>query len=273
MENKIEETFKVEEPLTTGQNAEISEVESANVACQAQGEVQIYETNTKKTRAIMNTKKMATIAVLSTLATILVAFARIPIPFPGAPWLKFDPKDIIIVLGGFIYGPSASVIISVVSSFLEMWTVSTTGWWGLLMNIVSSVAFAVPAAFFYKKLKTKGGAIIGLIIGTIAMTAVMLLFNIVITPIYTKMPREKIWPMLASVFLPFNMLKGTLNSAATMLIYKPLITALRKMNLVPESDSKNSRKQNIKQSLIITGVAVVLLVVGIIAVLYQNKII
>ena len=46
--------------------------------------------------------------------------------------------------------------------------------------------------------------------------------------------------MLPTVFLPFNVFKGGLNMALTLLLYKPVVTALRKARLVPESQSTES---------------------------------
>lgn len=43
--------------------------------------------------------------------------------------------------------------------------------------------------------------------------------------------------MLVPVFLPFNLGKYILNAALTMLIYKPIVTALRKANLLAPSSS------------------------------------
>ena len=79
-------------------------------------------------------------------------------------------------------------------------------------------------------------AVIGLILGVISLVIVMLLWNYLITPIYQKMPREAIVDLLLPVFLPFNAVKGGMNLAATLLLYKPVVTALRRAKLIPESD-------------------------------------
>ena len=63
----------------------------------------------------------------------------------------------------------------------------------------------------------------------------MLLWNYLITPIYQKVPRDVVAAMLPTVFLPFNLVKGGLNMAITLLLYKPVVTALRKARLAPES--------------------------------------
>ena len=93
------------------------------------------------------------------------------------------------------------------------------------------------AAFIYKRKHTLKGAITGLIVGCLAATAVMLLWNVLITPLYLNQPREAVIGMLIPTLLPFNLGKYILNAAITMLIYKPIVTALRKANLLAPSSS------------------------------------
>ncbi|MBQ8074878.1 MAG: ECF transporter S component, partial [Oscillospiraceae bacterium] len=138
------------------------------------------------------------------------------------------------------YGPLTSVLISVIVSFIEMLTISTTGPYGFLMNVVSTCAFAAPAAWFYQKNRTQKGAVIGLVIGILTMVAAMLLWNYIITPFYMGVPRETVAGMLMSVFLPFNLVKGGINAALTLLLYKPVVSALRKAGLAKPSSSKGS---------------------------------
>lgn len=192
-------------------------------------------------------KNLATIAMLSALAYVVMFFAQMLPPLVPNPPLRYDPKDVIIIIGGFIYGPFTVIAMSVVVSLIEMITVSTTGPYGLLMNIVSTCAFAFPAAVIYNKKRTITGAVIGLISGVVLVVGVMLLWNYIITPIYLvatieELPfdvsqmRENVAGMLIPVFLPFNLLKASLNAAFIMLIYKPLSDALRKIRILPEAE-------------------------------------
>ncbi len=178
----------------------------------------------------VKTKKITTLAMLCALAYIAVTVVRIPV----VVFLKYEPKDVIITVGGFLFGPLASVVVSALVSVAEMVTISETGIIGMVMNFISSVSFAATAAFVYSRRKRISGAVLGLIAGTFVMTAVMLLWNYFMTPIYMGYPRSAVAEMLVPVFLPFNLLKGGLNSAITMLLYKPLVTALRRSGLVPE---------------------------------------
>ena len=124
-----------------------------------------------------------------------------------------------------------------------MFTVSETGWIGAVMNLVSTCSFACVAALIYKKKHTLKGAVIGLLAGVVCMVIVMILWNYLLTPIYMGYPREAVVPMLPTVFLPFNLLKGGLNAAITMLIYKPVVITLRKADLIPASSAKGSGGQ------------------------------
>lgn len=192
----------------------------------------------------VRTRKLTGLAILSAIAYVIMVVGRVPI-VPQAEFLKFDPKDIVIAMGGFIYGPMAAFLMSVVVSLLEMVTVSTTGVIGLVMNIVQSCAFSCTAAVIYKKLPSMKGAVIGLASGLALATVAMLAWNYFITPLYMGMPREAVAAMLLPVFLPFNLIKGSINAAATLLLYKPVVTALRKSNLIPPSQSDSPRRRSI----------------------------
>ena len=154
------------------------------------------------------TKKITAIAMLCAIAYLVVVVGRIPVVL----FLKYDPKDVIIAIGGFIYGPFAAFIISVIVSFIEMVTISSTGFIGMAMNILSSCAFACTAALIYRKKHTLGGAVLGLISGLLLATMVMLLWNCFLTPIYLGYPREAVAELLIPAFLPFNLIKGSLNA-------------------------------------------------------------
>ena len=210
------------------------------------------------------TKRLTLIGMLCALAVLAVALIRIPVVL----FLKYEPKDVIIVLGGLMLGPVSSVIISVVASLVEMLTIGTTGLWGLLMNVIASCAFACTAAAIYKKKRTANGAVAGLLCGTAAMAVTMLLWNYLITPIYMGTPREVVAGMLLPTFLPFNLVKGGLNTGITLLIYKPLITALRKARVLDGMKQPKEASMKIDPAMLILGL--VLLVGCVLLVLRLN---
>lgn len=184
----------------------------------------------------LSVKKMVTMAMFAAMAFIMVFLIRIPVVL----FLKYEPKDVIITVGGFLFGPVEAFLISLVVSLVEMVSISDTGIIGAVMNLLSSSSFACTAALIYKRKRTLSGAAWGLAAGSFAMVAVMLLWNWLITPLYMDVPRSAVEGMLLPMFLPFNALKAGLNSVLTMLLYKPLATALRKLGLVETRGASGS---------------------------------
>ena len=175
-----------------------------------------------------NVKKMVLIAMLAALSYIAVLAIRIPVVL----FLSYEPKDVVIVIGGFLLGPMAAFTCSLVVSLIEMFSISETGIIGCVMNLLSTCCFACTAALIYKKRRSMAGAVFGLAAGSAVMVAAMLLWNYLITPLYmTGTSRADVAAMLIPVFLPFNALKAGFNSALTLLLYKPVVTALRRIGL------------------------------------------
>lgn len=152
-------------------------------------------------------------------------------------FLTFDAKDAVITVAAFAYGPVAGCVISVLVALLEMVTVSSTGIWGFIMNAIASATFAAAGSvvYFYipKLKKTFSGAVVGLTLSVVLTTGVMLLMNLLITPIYTGMSVGTIAGMIPALLLPFNLIKTVINAALVLVLYKPLATALRKTGAIP----------------------------------------
>lgn len=187
----------------------------------------------------ISTRNMAVIAMFSAVSFVAVLISRI-IP-DVAGFLSYDPKDAIIVIAGFIMGPMASVAISVLVSFIEMITISTTGPYGFLMNVVSTCAFAVPAAWFYKKNHSQKGAVIGLLFSVVVLVICMAIWNYVVTPYYMGVERQMVADMMFTVFVPFNLAKGGINAGLSLLLYRPIVGSLRKAGLVEQSSSSHKK--------------------------------
>ena len=210
-------------------------------------------------------KKLCVLAMLAAVSFIVANTLYISI-FPAAPFLKYEPKDVIITIGGFLYGPLASLLISVVVSLPEM-LISGTGPIGGIMDILSTCSFACVAALLYKRRHTLAGAVSGLALGSVLMVIAMLLWNWLVSPLYMGVERAVIESMLLPIFLPFNLLKTGLNSALVLFLYKPVVTALRKAGLV-EAPTKNKGTSKLgiylfAAVLLITCILLILVIKGI----------
>ena len=223
-------------------------------------------------RSKMDTKTITSIAMLTGLSVIIAWMSKL---MPPVMFLDFDFKHVAVCIGGFTFGPMAAAIIGIISSFIEMITFSHTGPWGFLMNALATCSFCCTASWVYKRNHTKKGAVIGLSLGLIFMVIVMLLWNYLITPLYMTgasgelVSRATVAAMLPTLFLPFNLAKGGMNMAATLLLYKPVVTALRASGLVPPSQSAEVKKFNlgfllVSLALLATFVTFALVLAGVI---------
>ena len=183
-----------------------------------------------------NTKTMVKISVLGVISFILMFF-EIPMPFLAPTFMKIDISDLPSLIGSFAIGPMAGVIIQLLKNVLNVLIEgSTTGGVGELANFVVGSAFAYTAGFVYYKKKTFGRAVVGLLLGTVIMTIVITLANyFIMFPLYAKLMGQDIQVfvdmgtainknitdlktmMLISV-VPFNLLKGVMITALTLLI-------------------------------------------------------
>lgn len=160
------------------------------------------------------------LGVLSALSVLLVYLIHFPI-FPAAPFLEYDPADIPILIGTFLFGPGGGLVITAVACILQGITVSSaSGIIGILMHFVATGSFVITAGLIYGRVHTKKGAVIALICGSLMMTVMMCLWNLIMTPIFMGTPREAVVAMLVPVIIPFNLIKAGVNSVITFFVYK-----------------------------------------------------
>ncbi len=175
-----------------------------------------------------NTKKLTILGVLGALSVILVTLIHFPI-FPAASFLEYDPADIPIFVAAFLIGPLSGFVLTVVVSVIQGVTVSSaSGYIGILMHIFSTGAFVLAAGNIYRINRTKKGAMAGLAVGVAVMTAVMTLWNLLLTPIFMGVPRQAVAELLLPAILPFNIIKSGVNAIVTMFVYKKISTFVNK---------------------------------------------
>lgn len=105
-------------------------------------------------------KTLTSLAMLTAIAYVMMYLSKLLPQVSG--FLQLDVKDTVICIGGFVFGPLAAAIISIVVAVVEMFTVSDTGPIGCIMNVLATVSFCCTASFVYKKMHTKRGAVVGL---------------------------------------------------------------------------------------------------------------
>lgn len=212
-------------------------------------------------KTTIKVRRITVTAMFAALAAILMFFET-PVPFMP-PFLKLDPSAIPILIGGFILGPVASVVMVFIKSFVHFFS-STTGGVGELADFLMTSSFAVAAAIVYRRYHTKKGAVLACISGTVVLAVVGVLANkLLILPFYsTVMPMEAIFQACAAVnplikdtntylmygVLPFNLIKGVSISLLTFPVYKKMSRHIKHFIAMVEPISDVPKKIPSKQA-------------------------
>ena len=184
-----------------------------------------------------------------------LTYLKLPVGF-----LSLEIKDSVIVLCTLIFGPLAGLSIAILVPLLEMVSHSSTGVYGLIMNVLSSVTFSMVTGLIYKYKKSFYGAIVGLVSGVCAVTAVMLMANLLVTPYYMGVSVKDVAVLIPKMLLPFNLIKATLNGAIVLLLYKPLSRMLKRLHLVESRGTTvEGQTKNSGRSLLVTVIAIVII--------------
>ena len=181
--------------------------------------------------------KLTITAMLSAVAFVLM-FLDFPIPFLIPPFGKMDFSELPALLAAFSLGPVYGVVVCLVKNLVHFITMTTTGGAGEICNFLLGACFALPAGLIYQRMKTRRGALIGVLTGAVVMAVLSIPLNYYISyPVYTKfMPIDAIISMYQQIRpgvnglmecliifnAPFTLLKGLLTTALCFLIYKPL---------------------------------------------------
>jgi riboflavin transporter FmnP len=169
-----------------------------------------------------NTRKLTTMGVLAGLSVALVFLIRFPI-FPQVPFLEYEPADIPILIATFAFGPLAGLIVTVIASVVQGFTVSAhSGIYGILMHIISASTYVFTAGIIYRAKHSRLGAGIALVCGVLVSAAVMIPANLVVTPIFMGVHVDAVKEILVPFIIPFNLIKSGANGAIVFFLYKPI---------------------------------------------------
>ena len=163
-----------------------------------------------------STKQLVTMALMCALGALFM-YVQLPI-LPSAPFLTYDPSLVPAMVCGFAYGPGAGTAVAAMAIVIHALT--TGDWVGALMNLVATLGYILPAAIVYQKMHTYKGAVIGLVFGVIAATALSMVANLTIGVWFWYGSVDVIAPLMIPAVLPFNLIKTVLNSVLTLAVYK-----------------------------------------------------
>ena len=172
--------------------------------------------------------RMVKLGMLTAISIILVYAIHFPI-FPAATYLEYDMADVPILIGTFLYGPWWGLALTAVVSVLQWLLVSPQSLWvGAVMHFLATGSYVVAAGLIYRHNKSRTAALVGMGIGSLLQTLMMIPMNLIFTVHFFGVPREVVIALLPTVIIPFNAIKTVVNSIITFLLYKRVAKLLEK---------------------------------------------
>jgi len=215
-----------------------------------------------KENKLLTTKNVALMGMFGALAGVLMIF-EIPLPFIAPSFYGLDFSEVPILVGTFALGPVAGVIMELLKIMIKLVLKPTsTAFVGEFANFVIGCSLIVPAGIIYRLKKTKKGAMTGMVAGTVAMTVIGVVVNaLVMLPFFAKffgMPLativgmgaainpavNNVWTFVLICVGPFNLIKGTMVSLVTSLIYKRISILIRSAGKQEISGRTDTKKGN-----------------------------
>lgn len=181
-------------------------------------EIKMKQTQTNKNR---KTRYITWIAMLAAAAFVLQLLAFL-LPKVGG-FLDVEISDLPAIIGTMALGPVAGIVIEFIKNLLHC-TVTSTGFVGEFANFVMNGTFMLVTGLIYRRYKSKKGAVWALVFGVISLAVMGVIANMLIMlPMYMPAAPFGVKMNIAlTTILPFNLVRGTVLSLITLLIYKKL---------------------------------------------------
>ncbi len=168
------------------------------------------------------TKMYVSIGVFSAIAFVLQVIGSMMNLTVGG-FLEIEISDLPALIMALAFGPVAGIFTELVKNLLHC-TMTSTGFVGELANFVINGTLCAVAGLFYKRNKTRKGAVIALLFATLAMAVAGILANLfIMLPLYMPTaPFHVKWNLVLFTILPFNVVRGLALSLITFVIYKKI---------------------------------------------------
>lgn len=185
-------------------------------------------------------RRVTLLGIFAAISTVLMHF-ELPLPFMP-PFLKFDPSGVPILLSSMLFGPSAAISVTLVKDLIHVLS-TTTGGVGELADFLIMSTFSIVVGLIYRKRSDRKGVLLATLAGSVAIAIMGALANYyLLIPFFSKvMPMDVIWETCAKInpaidglnayilfgAIPFNVIKGLLLTALTILLYRKLEAFLK----------------------------------------------
>lgn len=167
---------------------------------------------------MIKTRLVTFVGILTSFAVVLELLLAFPI-MAAAPYLLYAPGDIPLLLVGIGFGPVWGIVSVGIKAVLYSLIRGQGGMWGTLMHFIASSAYVVVFCLIARKRKQVHWLVLALALATLARALVMVPANLLVTPIYAKVPVEVVKGLLLPVIVPFNLIHSGINSFLFFVLY------------------------------------------------------
>ena len=206
-------------------------------------------------------RHMTVAGLFGAIAFVLMFFSfGVPVL---SPFAEFDLSALPELIGGYVLGPLGAVYITTIKLLLKLLFQGTSSMFtGEVQNFILSLSYVLPAILYYRKHRTKKGAVMGLAIGSILSIVMAVVTNLyLIFPAYIKLYGMN-WdgiieictaanPMITNIptfvafsVIPFNVISRVVSSIIAVLVYKKISVPLKKMLLEQEENTTLAKNNN-----------------------------
>lgn len=203
-------------------------------------------------QAYFNGTRIAVIALFGALSGVLYIFGfSMAFAFPS--FLELNFSDIPALIGTFTLGPLSGTLVIVVKILIKLlFKPTTTAFVGELADLLIGLSFVIPAGLIYRYKRTFRGAILSMVVGSVASSAVAVLANFLIlvpfyveyffhgnwnaiigmmTPLFPSCTKENFYTFYLWVsVLPFNLMRCLIADIVSLTVYKHISRAINRMN-------------------------------------------
>ncbi|MDR3072493.1 MAG: ECF transporter S component [Clostridiales Family XIII bacterium] len=193
-----------------------------------QQQVRITEEQVKDPNSHQRTVKLAKAAMMLAISVVFSFIPSMPV-LPTVDFIRYEFSDLPILISCFAFGVPAGIVIAALSIVINFFLGGAeSGPYGMIMHIIAIGTYVLAAGLIYRVKKDRKHAIIGLIVGILAMTAVMIPSNLFITPAFMGVPVAVVKPLIVPAIIPVNLIKGLISAVLTFILYKRISPFLHK---------------------------------------------
>ncbi|MBP3414571.1 MAG: ECF transporter S component [Clostridia bacterium] len=164
-------------------------------------------------------QNLTTLAMLAALAVVIGLF-KFPI-FPNVSFLEFDFADLPVLISTLLFGPVSGLGVLFIVSVIQAFLLGGNGVIGLIMHFIASGAVVLLFGLICRKKKSVSRLSLSAVLGTLAITALMIPLNYIFIPILFHVPTQMVTDFLPYI-IAFNLIKAGVNTALACIMWVPV---------------------------------------------------